>query len=97
VARGGFEMDIKWKNGAIEKVVIRSRNGGVCRLRSQSPLSGNGLTIAIGENPNALFALAETQKPLINSNAKINSVDLIKTYLYDLKTEKGKEYSILSK
>lgn len=94
VARGGFELDIKWTNGAVEKVVIRSRNGGNCRLRSEIPLSGNGITMATGENPNSLFEVAETRKPLVNSNAKLNSVELKKTYLYDLQTEKGKEYVI---
>ncbi len=94
VARGGFELDIKWTNGVVEKVVIRSRNGGNCRLRSATPLSGNGLTMATGENTNPLFEVAETRKPLVNSNAKLNSVELKKTYLYDLQTEKGKEYVI---
>lgn len=95
VARGGFEMDIKWSNDKLEKVVIRSRNGGVCRLRSLTELAG--LTPAKDENPNALFEIAATPKPLISAQAKLNPVELKKTYLYDLNTEKGKEYTILSK
>lgn len=95
VARGGFEMDIKWSNCKLEKVVIRSRNGGVCRLRSLTELAG--LTPAKGENSNDLFEVAATAKPIINPEAKLNSVELKKTYLYDLNTEKGKEYTILSK
>jgi len=94
VARGGFEMDIKWSNGKLEKVIIRSRNGGNCRLRSLTPLKGTGLKTAKGENPNPLFYVPETAKPIISKEAKLNAVTLKKTYLYDLKTEKGKEYVI---
>ena len=94
MARGGFELDIKWKNRAVEKVIVRSRNGGVCRLRSLNELKSVGLIVAKGENPNSLFEVAENTKPLINSNAKLNSIDMKKTYLYDLETEKGKEYII---
>lgn len=32
-ARGGYELDITWKQGGLEKVVIRSKAGGVCDLK----------------------------------------------------------------
>ena len=43
VARGGFEMDIYWKDGRLTQAVIRSRLGGPCRLRANNPLKGKGL------------------------------------------------------
>ena len=43
VARGGFEIDIDWKDGKLTKAVIHSRYGGVCRLRSNTSLKGKGL------------------------------------------------------
>ena len=43
VARGGFEIDIDWKNGKLTKAVVRSRHGGVCKLRSNTPLKSKGL------------------------------------------------------
>ncbi len=92
VARGGFEMDIKWSQGNIEKLTIRSREGGNCRLRSLTQLSVAGLKLATGENPNPLFKLPATGKVLINPEAKLNPVELKNSYLYDLATEKGKEY-----
>jgi alpha-L-fucosidase 2 len=94
VARGGFEMDIKWSQNKVEKVIIKSRNGGNCRLRSLTPLTGKGLVDAKGDNPNALYALPTTSTPLINEKAKLNPVELKKTYLYDLQTVAGASYEI---
>jgi alpha-L-fucosidase 2 len=94
VARGGFEMDIKWSQNKVEKVIIKSRNGGNCRLRSLTPLTSKGLVDAKGDNPNALYALPTTSTPLINEKAKLNPVELKKTYLYDLQTVAGASYEI---
>jgi alpha-L-fucosidase 2 len=38
-ARGGFEVDIAWRNGRLQRTVIHSRSGLPVRLRSTSPLS----------------------------------------------------------
>ncbi len=43
VARDGFEIDIDWKNGKLVKAVVRSRKGGVCKLRSDTPLKNKML------------------------------------------------------
>jgi len=37
-ARGGFELDIYWDEGAMTKALIRSDKGGVCKVRSAVPL-----------------------------------------------------------
>ena len=93
-ARGGFELDIEWKDSKITKVVVRSENGGNCRLRSLTPLKGKGLKKAKGENSNPIYKWHGSQQVLINKEAKLNKVELNKTYLYDLQTEAGKEYVI---
>jgi len=33
-ARGGFELDLVWKDGALERAVLRSKLGEPCRLRT---------------------------------------------------------------
>ena len=32
-ARGGFEVDLAWKGGVLERAVVRSSRGAPCRLR----------------------------------------------------------------
>ena len=97
IARGGFELDLSWKNGKVSRLVVKSRNGGNCRLRSLNPLAGKGLRTAKGENPNKLYAIPEILQPIINKEAKLNKVELKKTYLYDLETKAGEEYIFLGK
>ncbi|TWI84557.1 glycoside hydrolase family 95 protein [Chitinophaga japonensis] len=41
VARGGFVIDMEWEKGQLRKAVIRSRNGGPCRLRVLQPVQGS--------------------------------------------------------
>ena len=96
VARGGFVIDIDWKNGKVSNLVVHSKYGGDCRIRIANPLKGNGIKKAKGENPNSLYATPEIKTPLISDRATLAApkTDIDKTtYLYDLKTEKGKTYN----
>ncbi len=43
VARGGFVVDIDWKDGKLIKAAIHSPNGGLCKVRSNTPLKGKDL------------------------------------------------------
>ena len=97
IARGGFELDIRWKAGKVDRLVVKSHKGGNCRLRCLTKLSGKGLKKAKGDNPNMLYAVPAVRKPLINEQAKLNGVELKKTYLYDLDTKAGEEYVIVGK
>jgi alpha-L-fucosidase 2 len=99
VARGGFEIDMTWAKGKVTRLVIKSRIGGNCRLRSANKLTCNGLKAAKGENTNSLYSLTEIAEPLINETGKtlLNKINLKKTYLYDLATEAGKEYVVIGK
>ncbi|MCP9199112.1 glycoside hydrolase family 95 protein [Gramella sp. GC03-9] len=93
-ARGGFEVDISWKNNRPEQIKIASEIGGNCRIRSYYPLTGKGLKEAEGSNSNPLFKVPKTQEPIISSEANIEKPQLKKIYEYDLATEPGEEYLI---
>lgn len=99
VARGGFVIDIDWKDGKVSNLKITSRYGGNCRIRVATPMKGQGLKKAKGENQNILFETPDVKLPLISEKATLNvtPANLDKTtYMYDLPTEKGKTYSFKS-
>ena len=92
LARGGFELDIKWADGEVSEVKITSKNGGNCRIRSNSELKGKGLRKARGENPNRFYETPVIPEPLNHSEVKLNDPVVSNVYNYDLMTEKGKSY-----
>jgi alpha-L-fucosidase 2 len=100
-ARGGFEIEnMVWKNGKIAKLAVRSILGGNCRLRSYSPLKieGNGVLVrAKGENSNPFYRVPETKKPLISPEARLETVKVRDTFLYDCETKAGVVYTFVAK
>lgn len=43
VARGGYVIDMEWKDGRLQHAVIHAKINGTCRIRSNTPLKGKGL------------------------------------------------------
>lgn len=41
-ARGGYEVDIKWENGVLSEVVIKSTLSGLCKIRSSLTIQVDG-------------------------------------------------------
>jgi alpha-L-fucosidase 2 len=95
-ARGGFGVDIQWKDGEIETATIKSALGGNCRLRSYVPLKGKGLKDAKGANPNSFYSVQEIKTPVVNSDQKPGSPVLKKVYEYDVVMKAG-ETLVISK
>ena len=89
---------MKWKNGKLTSVSIKSNLGGNLRLRTGNQIQAKdpkNFKTASGENSNPFYQLNETAKPLISKESDIKTLVLSQTYLYDVKTEKGKTYSFL--
>lgn len=97
-AKGDFEIvDLQWKDARVVKVVIRSNLGGNLRLRVHNELSAAMLMKAVAKNTNPFYYVEEIPLPVTSANAKIESPRLKQTFLYDMSTEKGKEYTLLMK
>ncbi len=96
--RGGFVVDIAWKDGKVSKLTIHSELGGICRIRSYSFLKTRSdflLQTATGNNPNPFFKMQNVRQPIISPKANLKNIHLRKTYLYDIKTEPGKTYVLI--
>jgi len=100
-AHGGFEIkDLKWKDGKLISVSIQSNLGGNLRLRTPNQMKtkdNKDLKEASGINSNTFYQTAEVKKPVLAATSNIKPLDISPTYLYDVKTEKGKTYSFLIK
>ena len=90
-ARGGFEVEIQWKNGELQTATIKSALGGNCRIRSYYPLKGNGLKESGGQNANPFYEVANIKAPLIHAENELTPLNLMKVYEYDVETKKGGE------
>ena len=99
-ARGGFEVEsMEWKEGKLEKVVVKSTLGGNLRVRAANALSlenGDALTVASGENENSFYQLTETPEPIVSAQATVTPPQLDETVLYDIPTKKGGTYTLVA-
>lgn len=94
-ARGGFTVDIKWKDGTLQEAFITSKIGGILRIRSYKPLTGKNLKEANGPCPNPLLAPAVIQEPLKSPELKgMELLSIKKVYEYDIETRPGTCYRI---
>ena len=94
-ARGAFTVDIKWNGGELQEAAITSKIGGMLRLRSYVPLTGEGLQEASGSCQNQLLQSAIIRDPL--KSKELKNFDLLpvrKVYEYDIETGPGQTYRL---
>lgn len=99
VARGGFVVDVEWKNGQVTMAKVTSRLGGNLRLRTSADLSfrgGEKLARAEGDNPNPYYIVPAVADPLISSEAVLEMESVPDHNLYDIATKPGKTYVLVS-
>jgi alpha-L-fucosidase 2 len=94
-ARGAFTVDIKWNGGELQEAAITSKIGGMLRLRSYVPLTGEGIQEASGPCQNQLLQSAIIRDPL--KSKELKNFDLLpvrKVYEYDIETHPGQTYHL---
>ena len=97
-ARGGFEIvSMKWTNGKLSEVKIKSTIGGNCRLRvpNSVKLVGGTIKTAKGANSNFFYQNEATAKPIISEKAQLKPTGEKPTLLYDFGTVAGKTYTLV--
>ncbi|MDQ6763284.1 MAG: glycoside hydrolase family 95 protein, partial [Bacteroidota bacterium] len=97
---GGFEIsEMKWKDGKLNLLKIKSLRGGNCWLRTLNPLKISAAGIlkkAIGKNPNPFFKTPEIPAPIISPKAQLTLPLLKPTFLYDFNTMAGTTYTLIA-
>jgi alpha-L-fucosidase 2 len=96
--RGGFEVDIEWKDGKLQRAAVTSRLGGVCRLRTRTPVTVGGVQTRTpnGENPNPFFAFFAPPEVEIKDRSKLIELVLEDTSVLEFLTVAGETYEILT-
>ncbi|KAA2239839.1 hypothetical protein F0L74_27010 [Chitinophaga agrisoli] len=94
MARGGYAINMEWENHRLVSATITSALGGNCRIRSyQQLVTGNGISVAKGGNPNPFFITADIKAPLsVKPLSKPENIK--KVFEYDLTTRPGQTYTL---
>lgn len=95
--KGGFEIDMAWDKGVITTLTIKSKIGGNCRIRVNSPMKEtSSLKIAIGENSNPLFVNRGFVEPVISEELSggAKPIKCCDVFEYDIVTKKGETIKI---
>lgn len=94
-ARGGFVVDIEWRDWKLAKAIIRSTIGGTCRVRASVPLEVEGARArpARGPCPNPLLTPTPTPR-YVKLGRSTPKLEVPQLYEIDFDTEPGGVYVV---
>lgn len=95
-ARGGFEINIEWKNSKLTKLGVKSSLGGNARIRIAKDIqlkSKTRINDANGENSNEYYQVNAIKTPLISEKAELKGFSIPETQVFDFNTKKGDTYT----
>jgi alpha-L-fucosidase 2 len=86
-----------WKNNRISKAIIYSELGGVYRICTNIPVKvvETTSTPATGPNPNPFYQIPPGPEFINNSTVPLQVIPVLKDYIIDFMTEKGKSYTLV--
>ncbi|WP_257670212.1 glycoside hydrolase family 95 protein [Parapedobacter tibetensis] len=93
-ARGGFVVDMAWKQRRLTKLVVYSKLGGNCRIRLAEQHCPPELRLepATGENRNPFFAVHPIKEPIIHPTVDKQTSAIPVFTEFDVMTKQGKKY-----
>ena len=96
-ARGGFQLDMKWKDGSLAKAIVFSGFGGNCRIRTFTPVKvvETSYTESAGVNNNPFYQLQPDVQYVKHNKQALLTLSPQQEYLIDFETQKGKSYTIV--
>jgi alpha-L-fucosidase 2 len=94
--RGGFDADIEWSGGALVRAVLRSRLGGIARVRTANTVtvSGGSARPAAGANPNPFYRVHDPGAPVVAPGAPAALPIPPRGVVIDISTERGAQVEL---
>jgi alpha-L-fucosidase 2 len=98
-ARGGYIIDMSWKDGTINYLKVHSTLGGQCPIRTNSPftLSNSSSLKKSVKSSNFFFDNPEIPNPLIANPEALKGLSLKEVYQYEFSTAAGGTYEFGTK
>ena len=95
-ARGGFVVDLQWRDGALADGTLTSTIGGVARVRTAVPITVSGAAPrpAAGSNPNPFFKVHDPGPPDIADRSKLTPPRADTSLVIEFATTPGGRYPI---
>ena len=95
-AYGGFDVDVEWAGGVMKTAVIRSRLGGLCRVRAATPFTVEGAAgrPAGGVNRNPFYAVHPTAAPTVAAGATMPAPAVVRATTLEFDTTPGASYTL---
>ena len=89
--RGGFEVDLEWADGVLTRAELRSRLGGVARVRTAQVVKvvGAPASAAAGANPNPFYRVHDPGAPIVSPAAPPPAPFTRGGVVVDVRTERG--------
>ncbi|MDD3078138.1 MAG: glycoside hydrolase family 95 protein [Paludibacter sp.] len=96
-ARGGFRINIKWKNGVLSKAIVFSEFGDYCRIKTFVPMKVVEVSSirSQGPNKNSFYQLSSKASVVQHNKQPLPDLSPQKEFIIDFETQKGKNYTLI--